>query len=190
MNYTKSWSSPATVTTATGNVWEGLLTIEQEIIMVRSEYAVLPDPNWRHVDSNGHAHVWAGKEIPTLNHGYEHFECDGVCGDPGCEGYHRSLWTCLVCGERVEPAYVPDYQARNEGVAVDGMKSWRIDAKGYDTPPEYAMDMRATVDVTVTTEDRVYTGKVGVGARSVQSMGDYLTWEAELYGASELAEQP
>jgi hypothetical protein len=96
---------------------------------IRSESAVMPDPGWSATDTHGHVHRWASTDrrdvdraaaLPTLVASTEHIACEdaGPCLLDGCEGYDITVWHCAVCGDKVEPGYRPDYQARTTGIPI------------------------------------------------------------------------
>lgn len=103
--------------------------VPPEYEYVRSEGAVLPDPNWSATDSHGHTHRWttagqkdmAGRmthDVLTLNRSTRHVECEGQCDLDDCEGYDVPVWLCRKCGDEVEPGYRPDWQARSTGLPM------------------------------------------------------------------------
>lgn len=101
----------------------GELRIWQTATWVRSERATKPDPRWSHTDSRGHYHAFAGTGLPTLRSAEVPVPCDGSCGGTcGGEGYTRTEYTCLACGEIVKPSHVPDrhasWEARVRGTAA------------------------------------------------------------------------
>lgn len=105
--------------------WPCEVTVEQERINVSSERAVKPDAKWTHTDGNGHFHAFATNgELPTLNRETVPAPCDGSCGGVcNGEGYTVDRYTCLLCGEEVEPRYVPDMAARSPDASILGRKS-------------------------------------------------------------------
>jgi hypothetical protein len=103
-----------------GPLLECELATEREVEYVRSLHAVKPDTQWAFVDSQGHQHQFAeGRALPTLTPQSEHVPCDGSCGGV-CEGegYHITVYTCSLCGDVVEPSWVPDHDAMTVGTPV------------------------------------------------------------------------
>lgn len=98
-----------------------------EFTYARSLGAVMPDPNWVGIDEYGHEHRWAStgrsdggkpEALPSLNRSFRRIECDGTCPHWDCGGYDETVWTCVLCGDEVEPGYKPDYQARTSGIPI------------------------------------------------------------------------
>lgn len=60
-----------------------------------------PDKDWRHFDKKGHAHVWSGDELPTLE---EVVTGKTWVGDE-YDGYETDVteFRCRECGEVVVP---------------------------------------------------------------------------------------
>ncbi|ETK36105.1 hypothetical protein [Microbispora sp. ATCC PTA-5024] len=103
-----------------GREWPCEIEIQQDVEYVRSERATKPDPGWEFIDAAGHFHAFAeGGELPTLNSERVEMPCDGSCGGV-CEGegYTVLRHTCRICGQEVEPGYVPDYEARTVGEPI------------------------------------------------------------------------
>ena len=99
---------------------------------IRSETAVKPDPAWEHADSNSHFHAFAedGK-TPTLATYSVHIDCDGSCGGVcGGEGYDDLRWKCAICGEAVEPRFIPDEDAWTTGVPVETFRWAKVTVLG------------------------------------------------------------
>jgi hypothetical protein len=71
----------------------------------------VPDDDWKDTDTAGHTHRWwrspkvEDPQLPTLTETVEHRDCDGGCGDEGCEGYTISVWRCIACDEQVKPGF-------------------------------------------------------------------------------------
>lgn len=82
-------------------------TIEMDRLEERAEFIhpiKKPDPSWKHIDKNGHAHVWDGKKLPTLTEvrtGTGYYD-DGT-------DYPITEYQCRVCNEPVEPGHRLDY---------------------------------------------------------------------------------
>lgn len=108
-------------TIATG----GTLTIDgrvyraENVDVIGPEYQTfdcqVPDGQWTATDRLGHEHrYWrrgsdakAALELPTLERHERHVECDGNNAlhpfEEFCEGYTEVYWTCIVCGDEVQP---------------------------------------------------------------------------------------
>ncbi|MBP2704423.1 hypothetical protein JOL79_11420 [Microbispora sp. RL4-1S] len=103
--------------------WPCEFVIAERIDYVQSSGAVKPDTDWTFTDDAGHFHAFAerpgGEELPTLNEERVPVPCDGSCGDTcNGEGYTITRWTCRICGQQIEPAYIPDARARTMGVPI------------------------------------------------------------------------
>jgi hypothetical protein len=115
-------NAQATVSIDGGEPYECEVTIEQETIMARSEYATKPDPGWEFSDDRGHFHAFTeGGELPTLR--TEQIPCDGACGDPE---HTVPRYLCLLCGQEIEPCWRPDVAARMTGTPIPGRKSAEV----------------------------------------------------------------
>lgn len=86
---------------------EGVLKVTQQRIDI-STSGPKPDPDWTFVDSASHFHARAGDEYPTLIKKAERRDCDGSCGGV-CEGegYGVTVYSCMLCRERIEPGMIP-----------------------------------------------------------------------------------
>jgi hypothetical protein len=117
-------TSTATVVIDGDGPYECEVEITQRVEMVRSWGATKPDPRWEHTDSHGHFHTFAEDgSLPTLRTEIVEMPCDGSCDDVcGGEGYTITRYRCKICGDEVEPGYVPDYQARESGTPIMGPK--------------------------------------------------------------------
>lgn len=107
---------------------EGELTCERHDQRMWAE-GPRPDPKWTYTDAAGHAHVRGedGESLPTLNVEWEHFPCDGACGDSGCDGWDVPHYTCPTCGEDIIPGVIEGpYQ-----FTVEGMWSWQVKVKDW-----------------------------------------------------------
>lgn len=109
------------------------LDIETEMVDV-STHGPRPDPNWTHVDSNGHYHAYDQADrlnhYPTLvekseYHRYdedepdaqpaeepsdepdEDDEDDGWEWEDREEGWTETWYECAICGDRIEPGKKP-----------------------------------------------------------------------------------
>lgn len=87
------------------------------------------DLTWEYTDSYGHYHARSTSSstpYPTLLAESVRMDCDGGCGGI-CEGkgYSTTVYTCLVCGELVEPGIV----AGPHHFAVPGPADWSVDAQ-------------------------------------------------------------
>ena len=112
----------------------GELEIEQDTITILSNTATKPDPTWEHADAAGHFHAFtADGELPTLNVETVEVPCNGSCGDgDGCEGYTVDRYSCKLCGQEVEPCWIPDHHARMVGKQIPGRKSATVVVESPD----------------------------------------------------------
>jgi hypothetical protein len=144
---------------------------EEAVDYVRSETAVKPDSAWEHTDSNGHFHAFAedGK-TPTLTEYLVHVECDGSCGGI-CEdeGYTDTHWKCAICGEEVEPAFIPDDDARMTGIPVVRGRSVSVTVRGTGPLPQVGQQENG--DGTFTLEAGPHQVSVRVRARESELVG-------------------
>ena len=151
-----------------------------DVQMVRSETAVIADPGWEHADSHGHFHAFAeGGKTPTLTKWFEHVPCDGSCGGV-CEGegYDAARWKCVICGDPVEPRFVPDRDARHQGIPVVN-RIWSIvTIRGEGPLPGTAPDASGVVTLTVTPVK--VTVRVRAGDGEMLGIG-YLRKTAAIY---------
>jgi len=69
-----------------------------------------PDPEWRHIDSAGHEHVWVGNEIPTT---YQALVGWAVCCEVCNEATPIHETQCHLCDEAIEPGMKLVYAAGN-----------------------------------------------------------------------------
>jgi hypothetical protein len=116
-------TAQATASINSGPAYPCEVTIEQDVEMVRSEYASKPDPKWTFTDERGHFHAFAqGGELPTLSRENVPVPCDGSCGGI-CEGYVAHRYTCLICGQEIEPHWIPDSIARTVGIPIERRKT-------------------------------------------------------------------
>lgn len=121
-----------------GEFYPAEVQVRESFEMVRSESAVKPDPEWEHTDSNGHFHAFAGDEkTPTLTRYDVQIACDGSCGDV-CEGegYSEPRWKCAICGEAVEPQFIPDVKARTKGIRFPTSRSASVRVHGTESLPQ------------------------------------------------------
>jgi hypothetical protein len=134
----------------------GELAIEQETISVLSNTATKPDPGWEHTDVLGHFHAFAADgKLPTLNVEAVEMPCNGACGsEGGCEGYTSDRYTCKICGQEIEPHWIPDHTARTTGVQVPGRKSATVTVES----PTLLGDRRDKVTIRVLSEDQEWIG--------------------------------
>lgn len=98
-------STPAVIHINNGPGLPGALDVETDQLDVTTEHE--RDPNWTHVDANGHFHAWSTDgELPTLIGRTRHAYCDGAC-DGACdnEGYDVTDRFCSICDEPVEPGH-------------------------------------------------------------------------------------
>lgn len=100
--------------------WPCEFVISDRTDYVWSSTATKPDPRWEFIDTAGHFHTFTKDgDLPTLNSEGVRMPCDGSCGGTcNGEGYTVTRWTCRICGQEVEPGYVPDEGARTMGVPV------------------------------------------------------------------------
>jgi hypothetical protein len=137
-------TATATTTVDGEGPYECEVEVTEQVEMVRSMLASKPDVHWKHTDSHGHFHAFAqGGELPTLRKEFEHVPCDGSC-EPPCEGYDRPYYECLICGERVEPGYVPDYEAQTVGIPTKGAKSATVTIHTRQPLPEKTVSLHIT----------------------------------------------
>jgi hypothetical protein len=152
-------------TTASVNGGERLypcvLELTQEVEYVRSLGAVRPDPNWRFIDRLGHEHSFAGDDLPTLTAHRVQMPCDGSC-DGVCEGegYSVTRYRCSICGEDVEPNWVPDYRAREVGTPITGITWWTVKIQTDRV-------LSGDVDLAMDLDGMSLTGKGTVGDQTV-----------------------
>lgn len=139
---------------------------------IRSETATMPDPAWEHTDSNGHFHAFAedGK-TPTLTKYSVHVDCDGsscggVCED---EGYDVPRWKCAICGEEVEPAFIPDWDARQIGIPVVTSQSATVTVRGAGPLPRIGQE--DNTDGTFTLGQGPYLVAVRVRVQETELLG-------------------
>lgn len=159
-------SAQATVSIDGGEPYRCDVTVEQETIMVRSEYATKPDPAWEFSDNHGHFHAFAADgKLPTLS--TEQVPCDGACGDPE---HTVTKYSCLICGQEIEPRSIPDTYARSAGASVPGRKSATVEV--YSDRP--IGEHRAEVSVRVLADDGPELIGIGtiVGHNGVFSGGE------------------
>lgn len=70
----------------------------------------VPDMKWKHVDGNGHEHVWVEDKIPTAEWVVTGTEWVGDEYD-ACE-YDVGEYRCRECSELVEPKWTVTYEPR------------------------------------------------------------------------------
>lgn len=104
----------------------GRLTVTQEQIDI-STRGPKADRSWMFVDAAGHFHAMSGKDYPTLRSKEIPQPCDGSCGGI-CEGegYSVTRWSCIICGEAVEPGLVPGPHYET----IPGMVDWYAELEG------------------------------------------------------------
>lgn len=122
----------ATIIINDGERHPGEFVIEQDIEMVRSDRATKPDPKWTFTDDQGHFHAFVEDGgLPTLDRTVIDAPCDGSCGGV-CqgEGYTITKYTCRICGQQIEPNWIPDVEARTVGIPLPGMKSASVTIRG------------------------------------------------------------
>ncbi|HEY2088626.1 MAG TPA: hypothetical protein VGH54_21725 [Mycobacterium sp.] len=171
------------------------IRFEESVEYARSETAVKPDPAWEYTDSNGHFHAFAedGK-TPTLTEYLVHVDCDGSCGGI-CEGegYDEPHWKCAICGEEVEPAFIPDDDARTTGIPVVTSRSASVTVRGTGSLPRigqqdngdgtFILDARpAQVSLRARTGEGEMIG-TGYASLSMTYRGGRAEWTITTYGA-------
>jgi len=78
------------------------LVYERDVQQVHYDSYREFDPGWRFADAAGHEHYRDGNAFPTLRTHWLTGWC-GRCGDTHGEGEIADYYTCLQCGERIEP---------------------------------------------------------------------------------------
>ena len=68
------------------------------------------DPRWKHTDTNGHVHAFAGEELPSLEWVVTGTEWVGDEFDSS--EIEVGEYRCRVCGEMVKPRWNRDYSPR------------------------------------------------------------------------------
>lgn len=143
-----------------------------------SETATKPDPAWEHTDSNGHFHAFAedGK-TPTLERYSVHVDCDGSCGGV-CEGegYDETHWKCAICGEEVEPRFIPDEEARTTGIPVVTSRWVNVTVRGTGPLPPVGQQDNGDGTLTLGTQPAQVTIRVRTEAGEMVGTG-YPRWQ-------------
>jgi hypothetical protein len=104
-----------------------ILNIDQEALDVTTEYE--PDPDWAFVDTEGHFHAYSfdasgRSSLPTLTGSTITEPCNG-CDDADCEGFQRTEYHCLLCGDLAAPRH-----RRTEGrKTIPGRENWNLNFK-------------------------------------------------------------
>lgn len=114
----------AEITIDADRTYPGVLIIEQNYEVIRSNIATKPDQRWEHIDSHGHFHAYdQDGKLPTLVTRPRHVDCDGSCGGV-CdgEGYNITEWFCAICDEQIEPGQVDDHGPHR----IPTRKDWSI----------------------------------------------------------------
>lgn len=177
---------PVTVSLDGGPALPAEVTLHgPEVVWARSEFAVMPDPSWRHVDGYGHEHRWAltsredrhrPEALPTLRAVPTWIPCDGECGDPGCEGYTVTRHFCRECGELVEPHTIPDRQMREVGEPIrTGPATADVVIEGVAVPMGELLTERVQAGrfpVVIRRGDRQLTGEGSLDVTSWTRDGD------------------
>jgi len=115
------------------------LEIIRETVDVTSAYASKPDPDWTFTDAAGHQHYYNKNETggphPTLE-----WKPDMVhCAD--ChEDEDRGGLVCKICGEEIQPGFVPDPGPH----VIPGLVSYLID--GEPVSKQAAEDFMAAME--------------------------------------------
>lgn len=145
----------------------GIIDVHQEWIDVGTLSAQKPDPDWTYLDERGHFHAWDDEgNLPTLDRRMRHIDpvaTDEIDDDPDPDdldddnyddddrdGYEESFYACRICGEEIEPKYVPASRDRK----MPGLKSWTIEV-------DQALTCGTQVSVVATTTGSTAFG-VGV----------------------------
>jgi len=148
---------------------------EQEIIMDRS---ALPrkDKTWTHIDVAGHFHACdSDGDYPTLKASTEHRACDGSCGGVCDDGYDVTVYSCLICGETIEPGLL---YGEHE-FTINGLQSWRAMVSCY-------LPIQEKVTLDFTSERHRLFGAAVVVSGEYRSDG-YAT--AELVGIGKMGKR-
>lgn len=149
----------------------GIIDIHQEWINASSWSATKPDPKWVHVDQLGHFHAWDDDgKLPTLDIKTRRIEFEpaveseddgrAAYDDDEADGYDERFYACRICGDEIEPKYVPDYRDK----VIPGRVSWTVKV-------DAALTRGAEVSVVVETEDRTSFG-VGTVLNCVAPFGE------------------
>lgn len=168
----------ATAVINNGHAWPCEVEIEQDVDYVRSISATKPDPRWEFIDDAGHFHAFAEDgELPTLNSERVEMPCDGSCGGV-CEGegYTVLRWTCRICGQEVEPGYVPDYEAQTVGTPIFMAKKATVKI----TSTEAVTESRNEVSVRVRVGDDELFGTGYVVGRGGEGGSDGMRWHTTI----------
>lgn len=121
-----------------GEPVRAVMVRRQEMIEYRSNIATKADPGWEFTDAAGHFHAYDEKgKPPTLDTRVEQIECDGSCGDSGCEGYTHTHYHCALCAEEIEPGRVPDHYGFTPG-------RWSFDLTVHAQVPSGRVSFRFT----------------------------------------------
>ncbi len=158
------------------------LTVEQEIITVRSEHATRPDPTWKHTDDAGHFHAWSnGDALPTLEARTRQAPCDGACGGV-CdgEGYSVTEHFCRICDQQIEPGRTPDHREKR----INGRRSWSI-LIDSNQPLGQSGDR---VSVVVSRDFLDYFGVAQIAGLDMVSDGNGVRFTTRLHGISPLGD--
>jgi hypothetical protein len=158
----------------------GTLTIEQNNEVMWSN---LPraNPSWSYTDRQGHKHAYVEDgdryTTSTLDVEYEHIDCDGSCGDSGCEGYDIPHYSCRICGEEITPGLLHGPHS----FVVEGHRSWVVDV------PAAVGDVDDELPVRITTQSSSLTGTARV-VDQIRSHGTsgLASSSTQLVGVSEL----
>lgn len=131
---------------------------------VRSATAVKPDIDWAYTDGHGHTHRWHDGTLPTLVASNLQVDCDGSCGGVcGGEGYTTTQYHCVECEGLVEPGYVPDYQARTQGVRYSyGRESTRLTLRSNHYPNVLCNLDGKPIAVELRNGDETLSGRVWI----------------------------
>lgn len=146
MTYVRAINPNACLLLADGKrllLTEDGMTVESDVERIRVATAYKPNTRWRLVDTNGHLHVYVKDEenvprLPSLERRVRTEPCDGACGDSGCEGIPVTEWCCRECGELVEPGFVRDYAAEENGIPVSQRSEYTVTVRMEATDPQPA----------------------------------------------------
>lgn len=153
--------------------------LQNQVHRIKSAFAMMGDPAWSAVDSKGHFHAFSDRQkLPTLGKA-ERVVGDGVIPkdmDPEDVDY-EDYYVCLICGEEVEPRWIPDVEAREVGSTVEIGRSIVFDVVGNHQHAE--LPFNRPVSVRVRLNDTEYFGIGVVTNYVISSDGVHLSVELE-----------
>lgn len=107
---------------------EATVTKQTDSEIIRPKNAMMADPAWECVDSKGHFHTFdKGQKLPTLGRLERPVECPD---DPDCRIVAEDYYVCVICGDEVEPHWIPDIRARESGTPIVIGQFLKIEAHG------------------------------------------------------------